>query len=142
MAQPHMRTFWAATIGFFTTFFSVFAPAALGPWMKKAKDKGGLGLSKDNASLAGNLAVTGTILMRVAAGPMCDKMGARKTFVVLLSIALPGIALLMAAQDASMFILGRIIVGLSLATFVTCQVWCSQFFGPKIVGTVNATAGG
>merc|ERR1719238_1104462 len=38
--------------------------------------------------------------------------------------------------------IGRIIIGLSLATFVTCQVWCSQFFAKSIVGTVNATAGG
>ena len=34
------------------------------------------------------------------------------------------------------------LIGLSLATFVTCQVWCSQFFNKSIVGTVNATAGG
>merc|ERR1719326_1831216 len=41
-----------------------------------------------------------------------------------------------------MFTIGRIIIGLSLATFVTCQVYCSQFFSRSIVGTVNATAGG
>ena len=39
-------------------------------------------------------------------------------------------------------VIGRIVIGLSLATFVTCQVWCSQFFAKSIVGTVNATAGG
>jgi len=140
--QPHMRVFWAATVGFCTTFFSVFAPAALGPYMKMKKADGGLGLTKDESSLAGNLAVTGTILMRVGAGPMCDKIGVRKTFVLLLTIAIPGIICLMAAQGATAFIMGRIIVGLSLATFVTCQVWCSQFFSSSIVGTVNATAGG
>merc|ERR1711998_241848 len=48
----------------------------------------------------------------------------------------------MGAQGAAMFTLGRIIIGLSLATFVTCQVWCSQMFGKDIVGVVNATAGG
>merc|ERR1712070_534892 len=84
----------------------------------------------------------GTILMRVAAGPMCDKLGARKTFIVLLLMAVPGMILLMVSQSAGPFILGRIIVGFSLATFVTCQVWCSQLFERKIVGTVNATAGG
>merc|ERR1719258_791925 len=48
----------------------------------------------------------------------------------------------MTAQGAASWILGRFLVGLSLATFVTCQVWCSQFFAKSIVGTVNATAGG
>merc|ERR1719267_43698 len=46
------------------------------------------------------------------------------------------------SQNGAMFTIGRIIIGLSLATFVTCQVWCSQFFAKSIVGTVNATAGG
>jgi len=142
VSQPHMRVFWAATFGFFCTFFSVFAPASLGPYLKKPWVDGGLDLSKDELSLAGNLAVSGTIVMRVLAGPMCDMWGARKTFVLLLLSAIPGMIVLMTAQGAASFILGRFILGLSLATFVTCQVWCSQFFERRIVGTVNATAGG
>merc|ERR1719408_1029531 len=93
-------------------------------------------------SLAGNLAVTGTILMRVAAGSMCDVWGARKSFVFLLLIGIPGMIIFALAQNAVAFTIGRIIIGLSLATFVTCQVWCSQFFDKSIVGKVNATAGG
>ena len=141
-AQPHMRTFWAATIGFFCTFFSCFAPGALGAYYKKPVADGGLGLVKSELALAGNLAVTGTILMRVAAGPMCDTWGARKTFIMLLLIGIPGMIIFAFSQGAASFIIGRILIGLSLATFVTCQVWCSQFFDRSIVGTVNATAGG
>jgi len=141
-AQPHMRVFWAATFGFFCTFFSVFAPASLGPYLKKPKIDGGLDLSKDQLSLAGNLAVSGTVIMRVLAGPMCDMWGARKTMILLLMLGMPGMVVLMTAQGAASFILGRFMIGLSLATFVTCQVWCSQFFERRIVGTVNATAGG
>merc|ERR1719238_563670 len=80
--------------------------------------------------------------MRVVSGPMCDMWGARKTFILLLMLAVPGMIILMTAQGGAGFILGRFIIGLSLATFVTCQVWCSQFFERRIVGTVNATAGG
>ena len=137
-----MRTFWAATIGFFCTFFSCFAPGALGAYYKKPVADGGLGLVKSELALAGNLAVTGTILMRVAAGPMCDTWGARKTFIMLLLIGIPGMIIFAFSQGATSFIIGRILIGLSLATFVTCQVWCSQFFDRSIVGTVNATAGG
>merc|ERR1719502_1668351 len=46
------------------------------------------------------------------------------------------------AQNYIVFLLARILIGLSLATFVTCQVWCSQFFDRSVVGTANATAGG
>ena len=142
IAQPHMRTFWAATIGFFCTFFSCFAPGALGIYYKKPPAEGGLGLKKAELMTAGDLAVTGTILMRVLAGPMCDTWGARKTFIFLLLIGIPGMIVFMTAQSAAAFTLGRILIGLSLATFVTCQVWCSQFFDRSIVGKVNATAGG
>merc|ERR1711988_342309 len=64
------------------------------------------------------------------------------TFVVLLLVGIPGMILMMNAQSYTAFLLARLIIGLSLATFVTCQVWCSQFFDRKVVGTANATAGG
>ena len=134
--------FWAATFGFFTTFFSCFAPSALGSFYKKPPAKGGLGLNRGQLTDAGAFAVAGTILMRVAAGPMCDVFGARKTFACLLVVGLPGMIIFALAEDVHAFTAGRIIIGLSLATFVTCQVWCSQFFSKPIVGTVNATAGG
>merc|ERR1711920_1191966 len=41
-----------------------------------------------------------------------------------------------------MGIICRFLIGLGLATFVTCQVWCSQLFNRKVVGAANATAGG
>jgi NNP family nitrate/nitrite transporter-like MFS transporter len=142
IAQPHMRTFWAATIGFFCTFFSCFAPGALGVYYKRSRADGGLELDGQTLSDAGAFAVTGTILMRVLAGPMCDTFGARWTFIILLLIGIPGMIIFATAQGGATFMLGRIIIGLSLATFVTCQVWCSQFFDRSIVGKVNATAGG
>jgi len=80
--------------------------------------------------------------MRVIAGSMCDLFGVRRTFIFLLLVAIPGMIILMTADGSAGFILGRFIIGLSLATFVTCQVWCSQFFDRRIVGQVNATAGG
>merc|ERR1719181_666612 len=61
---------------------------------------------------------------------------------VLLLLGIPCMILFAFANGGAMFTIGRIIIGLSLATFVTCQVWCSQFFDRSIVGAVNATAGG
>ena len=134
--------FWGATFGFFTTFFSCFAPSALGTYYKRPASQGGLGLSPENLSDGGAFAVSGTIIMRIIAGPMCDVLGARLTFVTLLLVGIPGMIIFAVAQGPTAFILGRVVIGLSLATFVTCQVWCSQFFSKGIVGTVNATAGG
>jgi len=139
--KPHMRTFWAATAGFFCTFFSCFAPGAIGSYIKRPAPEG-LGLSKLELSDAGNYAVTGTILMRIITGPMCDKIGARKTFIFLLLLGVPGMIMMIFAQSSGVYLWARVLIGLSLATFVTCQVWCSQFFDRKVVGTANATAGG
>ena len=44
-SQPHMHAFWASAFGFFSTFFSVFAPAALMPYIKKPVSEGGINLT-------------------------------------------------------------------------------------------------
>merc|ERR1719230_2436547 len=78
-------------------------------------------------------------------GGMCDVLGARKTFIILLLLAVPGILLIMFALNENskwVLILGRGLIGLGLASFVTCQVWCSQMFTKSVVGVANATAGG
>ena len=51
-AQPHMRAFHLAWLGFFSTFFSTFAPAPLMPYIKPA-----LGITKREAAIAGMASV-------------------------------------------------------------------------------------
>jgi len=140
--QPHLRAFWTATFGFFSCFFSVFAPGAMGPHLKKSVAEGGIGLTKEQAANAGAAAVGSTIIMRVLCGPMCDKFGARYTFIILLLAAVPGILGLQWIEDGVGLLWCRLIIGIGLASFVTCQVWCSQMFNKEIVGIANATAGG
>ena len=140
--QPHLRAFWAATFGFFSCFFSVFAPAALIPYMKRSVAEGGIALSKIDIDNAGAVGLSSTIIMRIFTGALCDVFGARKTFVFLLLMACPGIIALIFIQDGAGLIAARFFIGIGLATFVTCQVWCSQMFNKSIVGVANATAGG
>jgi NNP family nitrate/nitrite transporter-like MFS transporter len=140
--QPHMYAFWVSAFGFFCTFFSVFAPAALMPYIRRAPEDGGIGLSPIDIADSDSAAVGGTIVMRVIAGPLCDMIGARRTFFLLLWLGVPGIVIFAVAQNAAGLIAARLLIGLSLATFVTCQVWCSQMFTRAVVGTANATAGG
>ena len=120
----------------------MFAPAALMPYLRRAPEDGGLGLSRTHISISGACAVSLTIATRVAAGPLCDLLGARKTACLLLIAGCPGIIALIFATTPEALIVARLFIGCGLATFVTCQVWCSQMFAKSIVGTVNATAAG
>mmetsp|Transcript_50238 Transcript_50238/g.108869 ORF Transcript_50238/g.108869 Transcript_50238/m.108869 type:complete len:614 (+) Transcript_50238:37-1878(+) len=137
--NPHMRGFWASAFGFFSTFFSTFAAAPLMSYIKK---EGNLDLTKTDIQNANIASVAGTIGMRLISGWLCEKFGARKAFVFILMLAVPGIIGIAFTFSATGFILCRFIIGLGLASFVTCQVWCSQLFNKSIVGAANATAGG
>ena len=139
-ANPHMRAFHASWFGFFTTFFSTFAAAPLMPYIKK--NGTGLGLSKDDIYSANISSVAGTIVARLIMGTVCDIMGARKGLAFVLFITCPFILGIMFVTNASGFIVCRLFIGCSLASFVACQVWCTQQFSKKIVGLANATAGG
>jgi len=138
-ANPHMRGFWASAFGFFCTFFSTFAAAPLMAFIKKEDS---LNLSKDDIVNSAVASVAGTIGMRLITGWLCEKLGARKAFAFILLLAVPGIIGIAFTQNAAGFIACRFLIGLGLATFVACQVWCSQLFAKSVVGAANATAGG
>ena len=139
IANPHMRAFHASWFGFFSTFFSTFAPAPLAPMFKSEAT-----LNLQRADLvAGNLcSVSSNIVMRFVMGVVCDKLGARRGLAFLLLATSPAILGMMFVDSAAGFILCRFVIGMSLASFVACQVWCTQQFSKSIVGVANATAGG
>ena len=60
-SNPHMRAFHASWFGFFATFFSTFAAAPLAPTLKQENT---LGLTRNQLSLGGTLAVTSNIICR------------------------------------------------------------------------------
>merc|ERR1719352_1284179 len=69
-------------------------------------------------------------------------MGARKGLAFVLLLTSPAIFGMMFVQDAAGFIACRFFIGMGLASFVACQVWCTQMFSKSVVGVANATAGG
>ena len=45
-------------------------------------------------------------------------------------------------HNAAGYIASRLLIGIALAGFVTCQFWASMMFSPNVVGIANAIAGG
>jgi NNP family nitrate/nitrite transporter-like MFS transporter len=136
-ALPHMRTFHASWMGFFSTFFSTFAPAPLAAYLKREDTLGLSAMDIGNGNIA---SVAVTIIFRVIVGVVCDILGARRGLAFLLLLACPGIVGMMFVQSGAAFIAMRAVIGCGLATFVCCQVWCSQQFSKNVVGAANATA--
>ena len=73
---------------------------------------------------------------------ICDTIGPRRGVTFLLWITCPAIFGIMFVQNAAGWIACRCIIGLSLATFVCSQVWCSQMYAKSVVGIANATSAG
>jgi len=136
---PHSRAFHVSWWGFFSSFFSMFAAAPLLVYMKK---KTSLNLTKSQIGTGNILAVAANIVARFFTGIICDIMGPRRGVTFLLWITTPAIFGIMFVQNAAGWIACRMIIGLSLATFVCSQVWCTQMYNKSVVGLANATSAG
>jgi MFS transporter, NNP family, nitrate/nitrite transporter len=134
---PQMRAFHMTWLAFFVCFFAWFATAPLMPII--AKD---LTLSKDqvyNITIAG---VFATILARAGIGPLCDKVGPRITYTLLLVLGSIPVFLVSLAWNYASFLVLRLLIGVIGASFVVTQYHTSVMFAPNVVGTANATVGG
>ncbi len=134
---PQMRTFHIAWITFFFCFFAWFG---LAPMMKVIKDD--LHLTKPQIGNIIIASISATIFARLLMGWLCDKIGARKTYIILLLVgAIPVITVGLATTYES-FLIYRLAIGIIGASFVITQYHTSAMFAPKVVGTANAIAGG
>merc|ERR1719393_1176320 len=136
VSNPHARAFHVSWWGF---FFSLFAAAPLMVYMKKPTS---LNLTKSEIATGNICAVAANIVMRATTGFLCDVFGPRRSVSFLLLVTCPAIFGMMFVQDAGPWIACRMIIGLSLATFVCAQVWCTQMYNKAVVGIANATSAG
>ncbi|ORY11924.1 nitrate transporter-like protein [Clohesyomyces aquaticus] len=132
------RVFFFSYLGFFIAFWSWYAfPPLLTVTIKKD-----LHLSQTEVANSNIISLTATLLVRLIAGPLCDKFGPRLTFVgCLLAGAIPS-ALAGTIHNAMGLYFIRFFVGVLGSTFVPCQVWTTGFFDRNVVGTANALVGG
>ena len=116
--------------------------ATAAPLMVYMKKKTSLNLTKPQIGTGNILAVAANIVARFCTGIICDMLGPRRGVTFLLWVTTPAILGIMFVQNAAGWIACRCIIGLSLATFVCSQVWCSQMYAKSVVGIANATSAG
>lgn len=117
-ARPHMRAFHCSWWNFFIAFFIWFSIAPLLSEVRKS-----LQISKADIWSSSIASVAGTIILRFALGPMCDKYGARVLFTVILVAASIPTALTGLVNSTGGLIALRFFIGCAGSCFVMCQYW-------------------
>lgn len=132
-----MRTFHITWLTFFLCFFGWFGIAPLMPVVRAS-----LGLTKGQIGNIIIASVAITIFARLFFGWLCDRIGPRLSYTILLivgSFPVMGIGL---SNSYETFLLFRLAIGVIGASFVITQYHTSIMFASNIVGTANATAAG
>ena len=99
-------------------------------------------MSQNQYANSNIMGLTGTLVVRLISGPLCDRFGPRLVFAgILLAGAIPtAMAGLVTTPTGSIVL--RFFIGILGASFVPCQVWSTGFFDKNVVGTANGFAGG
>lgn len=132
-----MRTFHLTWLSFFLCFFGWFGIAPLMAVMRED-----LGLTKAEVGNTIIASVAITILVRLLIGPLCDKIGPRKTYSALLALGSLPVMLIGLSDSYESFLLFRLAIGAIGASFVITQYHTTVMFAPNVVGTANATTAG
>jgi NNP family nitrate/nitrite transporter-like MFS transporter len=101
-----------------------------------------LHMSQNQFANSNIMSLTGTLVIRLIAGPLCDRFGPRLVFAgCLLAGAIPTALAGLVTTPTGIIVL-RFFIGVLGASFVPCQVWSTAFFDKNVVGTANGLAGG
>jgi len=132
-----MRTFHITWLTFFFCFFGWFGIAPLMPLVREQ-----LHLTKEQVGNITIASVSATIIARLVIGRLCDTLGPRLSYTILLVIGSIPVMCIGFANSYETFLLFRLVIGIVGASFVITQFHTSVMFAPNIVGTANAVAGG
>lgn len=136
-STPQMRAFHFSWFAFHICFFGWFGIA---PLMAIVREDLSLTQTQIGNTIIASVAIT--VIVRLAIGVLCDRIGPRKTYTGLLllgAIPVMGIGL---ADSFETFLLARLAIGAVGASFVITQYHTSMMFAPNVVGTANATSAG
>eukprot|EP01083_Nonionella_stella_P060868 158727_1 len=132
-----IRVFHITWFTFFVCFFGWFATANL--YVQISQD---LGLSASDKAVAGGCMVASTVLFRVIFGYLCDAIGSKKSYVILLIMSAFPIAAMSIVTSSTGYIITSVFIGIAGASFVITQYHVMAHFAGKTVGTASATATG
>lgn len=132
-----MRTFHITWLTFFFCFFGWFGIAPLMPLVREQ-----LHLDKEQVGNITIASVSATIIARLIIGRLCDTLGPRLSYTILLVIGAIPVMCIGFANSYESFLLFRLVIGIIGASFVITQFHTSVMFAPNVVGTANAVAGG
>ncbi|KAK5107176.1 hypothetical protein LTR62_001670 [Meristemomyces frigidus] len=132
------RVFFFSWFGFMIAFLSWYAfPPLLSDVI--AKD---IHMTKIQVSNSNIIALVATLLVRLVAGPACDRFGPRYTFAGCLLVGAIPTFLSGTAYNVNQLYALRFFIGILGGSFVPCQVWTTGFFDKNIVGTANSLTAG
>lgn len=99
-------------------------------------------MTADQVANSNIIALVATLLVRLVAGPACDRFGPRYTFAGCLLIGAIPTFLSGTAYNVQQLYALRFFIGILGGSFVPCQVWTTGFFDKNVVGTANSIAAG
>lgn len=132
-----MRAFHMSWFSFFLCFFAWFGIA---PLMAVVKVELDLSKAQIGNTIIASVAIT--IVARLFIGWLCDKIGPRISYTILLMVGSIPVMAIGFADDYMSFLLFRLGIGVIGASFVITQYHTSVMFAPNCVGTANATSAG
>lgn len=132
-----MKTFHITWITFFFCFFGWFGVAPLMPLIREQ-----LHLSKDQIGNIIIASVSATIIARLIIGKLCDTLGPRLSYTILLALGSIPVMCIGLSNSYESFLLFRFVIGIIGASFVITQFHTSMMFAPNVIGTANAVTGG
>ena len=135
--SPQMRAFHITWLTFFLCFFGWFGVA---PLMAIVREE--LQLTKMQIGNIVIASVIMTVFARLLIGWLCDRIGPRITYTVLLLLGSLPVMLIGLSNSYESFLLFRLGIGVIGASFVITQYHTSVMFAPNIVGTANALSAG
>lgn len=137
LKAPHMRAFHLSWLSFFLCFFGWFGIA---PLMAVVRDELDLTKSQIGNIIIASVAIT--VIARLLIGWLCDRIGPRISYSVLLILGSIPVMFIGLSDSYESFLLFRLAIGVIGAAFVITQYHTSVMFAPNVVGTANATSAG
>ncbi|GAA5991737.1 hypothetical protein JCM5350_000590 [Sporobolomyces pararoseus] len=136
--DKHGRIFFFAWLSFLLSFMSWYAmPPLLNVTIKRD-----MNLTEGEIQNSNIIAGVASLLVRLVAGPLCDRFGARYVLVGTLWLSALPCGLAGTAMSVNGLYCVRFFMGIAGAAFVPCQCLMAAWFDKRVIGTSSAFAAG